>query len=200
MSTLFDSVRHITAIDAAERAGIPMVRRGGGYWACCPLHGEKTPSLKFYEGDRGWTCFGCHKGGDAIKLYEELYRVEPVDAARMLATAFGIAVDEAPRAGPLPEPNPTEFDLEYEAGRYYAERWTALCDEVHDARAVLERLHAMEQADWDNPIFVSALRLMAEANERLDAIQHYGSTEKAEMYREEVGVDEGQGGGGSGAS
>ena len=83
MSVLFDAVRHITAIDAAERAGIPMVRRGSSYWACCPLHGEKTPSLKFYEGDRGWTCFGCHKGGDAIKLYEELYRVEPVEAARI---------------------------------------------------------------------------------------------------------------------
>jgi len=200
MAGLFDSVRHISAIDAAERAGIPLVRRGGSMWACCPLHGEKTPSLKFYEGDRGWTCFGCHKGGDAVKLYEELYRVEPVEAARMLAAAFGIAVDESLPAGPPAKPNPTEMNLQRAAEKHYAARWSTLCDEAHQARAVLERLHALEQADWDNPTFVSALRLYSDANERLDAIKDYGVIEKVQMYRAEVKVDERQSGGGSGAS
>lgn len=200
MPCVFDSVRHIMAIDAAERAGIPLVRKGGSMWACCPLHGEKTPSMKFYEGDRGWVCFGCHKGGDAVKLYEELYHVEPVEAARMLAAAFGIPVDEAPRAGPPAKPNPTETNLQRAAEKHYNARWSALCDEVHQARAVLERLHALGQADWDNPVFVSALRLCSTADERLDAIKGYGIIEKVQMYRAEVMVDERQGGGGSGAS
>ena len=33
---------------------------------CCPFHGEKAPSLKVYEGGRGWHCFGCERGGSVI--------------------------------------------------------------------------------------------------------------------------------------
>lgn len=200
MSALFDAVRHITAVDAAERAGIPLVKKGGSLWACCPLYGEKTPSMKFYEGDRGWTCFGCHKGGDAVKLYEELYHVEPVEAARMLAAAFGIMVDESLPAGPPPKPKPTERNLQHKTEQHYNARWASLCDELHAANAVIERLHTLGQADWDNPIFVSALRLRSAAAEKLDAINDYGSTDKAQMYRAEVTVDERQGGGGPGAA
>ena len=46
------------------------VNRAG--FVCCPLHGEKTPSLKVYPGDSGWYCFGCHAGGDVldfVRLY-----------------------------------------------------------------------------------------------------------------------------------
>jgi DNA primase len=200
VSALFDLVRHISSADAAERAGIPLERKGGSYWCCCPFHGEKTPSLKFYEGDRGWVCYACHKGGDAVKLYEELYHLEPVDAAKALAGAFGIAVDETAPAGPPAKPNPTEMNLQHKAEKHFNARWAALCDELHEADAVLERLHALGQADWDNPIFVSALRLHSSADERLDAIKDYGIIEKVQMYRAEVKVDERQGGGGPGAS
>jgi hypothetical protein len=192
MPSLFDTGRGIPSADAAERAGIPLVRRGGGLWACCPLHGEKTPSMKFYEGDRGWACFGCHRGGDAVRLYAELYRVEPVEAARMLAAAFGIAVDEAPRAGPPPAPV---------AGRRHAERaaeinfdrlWSAACDEKWKAEAALDGLRAAGAADWDNPVFVAALKVRSLAEERLDALACYGLAEKLELL-DEGGAPDGQG-------
>lgn len=33
---------------------------------CCPIHGEKTPSLQLYEDTESWYCFGeCGEGGDA---------------------------------------------------------------------------------------------------------------------------------------
>ena len=84
MSALFDAVRDISSVDAAERAGIALERRGGNYWCRCPAHSEKTASLKFYGDTGGWYCFGCGKGGDAVRLYEEMYHVEAVEAARML--------------------------------------------------------------------------------------------------------------------
>ena len=34
----------------------------------CPLHGEKTGSLKVYEHTNSWYCFGCAKGGSVIDL------------------------------------------------------------------------------------------------------------------------------------
>jgi DNA primase len=184
MSALFDAVRHITAIDAAERAGIPLVRRGGSYWACCPLHGEKTPSMKFYEGDRGWACFGCHRGGDAIKLYEELYRVEPVEAARMLAAAFGVTVDETQPAGLPPEPKAGKRHAERAAEALYAQLWDAAVAEKWSAQAVLDGLHIEGMADWENPVFVAALKVRSLAEERLAALDSYGLDEKLEQLDE----------------
>jgi len=36
----------------------------GDYWACCPFHGEKTPSFHVDDGRGRYYCFGCHAGGD----------------------------------------------------------------------------------------------------------------------------------------
>ena len=184
MSVLFDSVRHISAVDAAERAGIPLVRRGGSMWCCCPLHGEKMPSMKFYDGDRGWACFGCGKGGDAVTLYVELYRVEPVEAARMLAAAFGIAVDESSPAVPLPEPKASKRHAERAAEILYRQLWDTACEEKWKAQAALDRLHAKGTADWDNPFFVAALMVRSLAEERLAALDGYGLKEKLELLDE----------------
>ena len=38
---------------------------GGAYKGLCPFHDEKTPSLHVRP-ERGWYCFGCGEGGDAI--------------------------------------------------------------------------------------------------------------------------------------
>jgi DNA primase len=160
------------------------VRRGNGFWACCPLHSEKTPSLKFYEGDRGWVCFGCHKGGDAITLYQELYRVEPVEAARMLAAAFGVPVDEAPRAGPPEKPKPGRHHLECAAKALFNRLWDAACAEKWKAQAALDRLHAESAADWDNPVFVAALRVRSLAEERLAALECYTLKDMLELLDE----------------
>lgn len=37
--------------------------------ACCPLHDEVTPSMRFYEETNTFYCFGCTAGGDVIELH-----------------------------------------------------------------------------------------------------------------------------------
>jgi hypothetical protein len=37
--------------------------------ACCPLHDEDTPSMRYYEETNSFYCFGCRRGGDIIALH-----------------------------------------------------------------------------------------------------------------------------------
>ena len=37
--------------------------------ACCPLHDEDTPSMRYYEETNTFYCFGCRRGGDVIALH-----------------------------------------------------------------------------------------------------------------------------------
>ena len=59
---------------------------------CCPLHTEKTPSLKIYDGDRGWACFGCHKGGDLISFVREYFGLTFTDAISKINTDFSLGL------------------------------------------------------------------------------------------------------------
>jgi CHC2 zinc finger len=43
----------------------------------CPFHEDRTPSLHVYEGDGGWYCFGCGRGGSVIDFAAELFGIEP---------------------------------------------------------------------------------------------------------------------------
>ena len=184
MSALFDAVRGVSAVDAAERAGVHLVRRGGSMWCACPMHGERTASLKFYGDTGGFYCFGCHKGGDAVKLYEELYRVEPVEAARMLAAAFGSAVDESRPAGPPPKPKPGKHLREGAAEDLYNMLWDDWCNRKWKAQAILKRLHEEGTADWDNPAFVAALKVRSIADETLDAMACWDIKDKLALLVE----------------
>jgi DNA primase len=165
----FDAVRHISALEAAERAGVPIKERGGRAWACCPFHEERTPSLRLYEeAERGWYCFGCHLGGDAVKLVELLYNLSPGDAARRLAEDFGIQVDEHPS-----EPRrPTAGDVRrglilwrgQSLGRLRAAREAA--DAVVKGKAA-----ALGGDSWDDAEFREMLTARAWADIEISALE-----------------------------
>lgn len=54
----------------------------------CPLHGEDTPSFRYYEETNTFFCFGCGVGGDVIKLHREF-----VDRINNEQISFNDAVD-----------------------------------------------------------------------------------------------------------
>jgi hypothetical protein len=62
----------------------------------CPFHGdgrERTPSLTAYPGERGWYCFSCGRGGDAVRFVMELHSIGAVEALRLLEVGvLGIQV------------------------------------------------------------------------------------------------------------
>src|SRR5215218_10485880 len=67
-------------------------RQGARFAGLCPYpdHSEKTPSFSVTP-DRGfYYCFGCQRGGDAIKLVSELKSFSFADAVSYLADRSGV--------------------------------------------------------------------------------------------------------------
>lgn len=59
----------------------------------CPFHqGDRTASLKMYDGDRGWKCFACGKGGSVIDFVMELYGITFRQAVLRLNEDFGLGL------------------------------------------------------------------------------------------------------------
>lgn len=181
--SVFDQVRDIPAWQAAEHQGLQLKRSGSRWWACCPLHGEKTSSLCFYP-DGGWYCFGCHKGGDAVSLYQELLDTDALTAAQRLAEDFGISIQENQQPRAPSRPKATAYHLMQELERRRGKEWSYLCDGLHRAETILDKYTVPSDAAWDNPEFINALKARTYANQRLDYLAQASYQELAQEYRE----------------
>jgi DNA primase len=65
-------------------------RQGTNYTGLCPYHQEKTPSFSVSPEKNFYYCFGCQKGGDAIKMVMELKSFSFAEAVAHLAERFGV--------------------------------------------------------------------------------------------------------------
>lgn len=185
MSDLFEAVRHVTALEAAERLGWQLKRNGSKYWVCCPLHGEKTPSLCIYDSG-SWYCFGCHKGGDTVRLYQEVFNVDPYPAAVMIAEDFGIPLPDKSqeRSAVREKPKATAFDLARALEKKRTEEWSKLCNAVHRANAILARYTTPCDEAWEQKEFITALRARTYADQRLDCLWQASLVDLALEYKE----------------
>ncbi|MDE2582571.1 MAG: DNA primase, partial [Rhodospirillales bacterium] len=72
------------------------IERAGRQWkACCPFHGEKTPS--FYVWEDHYHCFGCGAHGDAISFVMQSEGSGFMEAVERLAGEAGL---EVPKLAP----------------------------------------------------------------------------------------------------
>lgn len=73
----FDKIKHENPLpDVVAKSGVKLDKDGNEFRACCPFHGEKTPSFTIYsEPVKGWKfhCFGCGINGDVIDYVKERY-------------------------------------------------------------------------------------------------------------------------------
>ena len=69
---------------------ITLTRRGNNYWACCPFHMEKTPSLSVKAEDQFFKCFGCGVGGNVIQFIMLIENVDFIKAIEILCKNAGM--------------------------------------------------------------------------------------------------------------
>ena len=82
--------------------GRRLVERGGRWWACCPVHDERTPSFCLDSTRQRFHCFGCQADGDSIDLYGLGQGLSNREAIRQLAARLHLDRDVSPeerRAG-----------------------------------------------------------------------------------------------------
>jgi DNA primase len=80
-------------VDVVE-GRVPLKRKGREFAACCPFHGEKTPSFYVSPQKQFYHCFGCGAHGTAISFLMEYDRLEFPEAVRALAERAGLELPE----------------------------------------------------------------------------------------------------------
>lgn len=73
---------------------VQLKRRSGTWVGLCPFHSEKTPSFHVNESRKGYHCFGCGEGGDAISFIRKVEGLGFVEALKELAQRAGLDVPE----------------------------------------------------------------------------------------------------------
>jgi len=69
---------------------VSVTRRGANYWACCPFHMEKTPSLSIKEDGQFFKCFGCGESGNVIGFIMKYENVDFLQAVEILCKNAGM--------------------------------------------------------------------------------------------------------------
>ena len=95
-------MREATDLVALIGERSPVRRRGRDFWCCCPLHNEKTPSLKIDASTGLWHCFGCGAGGDAFRFVMQADDLTFPEAVHKLADRAHIDISDTSAAGSVP--------------------------------------------------------------------------------------------------
>lgn len=113
---LLNRVDIVDVVDAA----VPLKKAGANYIACCPFHGEKTPSFTVSQTKQFYHCFGCGAHGTAISFLMEYQGLGFVDAVEDLAKRIGVVVpQEARDTSKAARPAPDLYEIMQQTSIFY---------------------------------------------------------------------------------
>ncbi len=111
----------VDIVDVIDRR-VPLKKAGQNYQACCPFHGEKTPSFTVSPTKQFYHCFGCGAHGSAIGFLMEYGGLSFVDAVKSLADEAGLKVPEDANFQPKPRTGPDLTEFMAKAASFYKEQ------------------------------------------------------------------------------
>jgi len=177
-----DIKRLVSVRQAAEHYGFTPDRAG---YICCPFHAEKTASLKLYDDEGGFCCFGCGARGSVIDFVMKLFDIGFRQAILRLDMDFSLNLTGA-------RPDHTARSRILEERRREQERRRNLEAEIRALSAEHLRLHqnmmrrrpSGPEEDFD-PLY-------AEAVKRLPVVQYYLEALEDELGRVSCGHTNGK--------
>jgi DNA primase len=73
---------------------VTLINKSGKLWACCPFHGEKTPSFSVSKEKQFYYCFGCHESGNVIGFVMKMDNLTFPEAVEKLASKVSMPIPE----------------------------------------------------------------------------------------------------------
>lgn len=171
----FDAVQTIksslTMQEVVEHYGFSVNKAG---FMCCPFHNEKTPSMKIYDGNRGFSCYGCGENGDVISFVKKLFDLSFVDTLKKIDLDFNLNIygeknlEELRRAHYQQKVlNARRQRQEREKKRAEAEYWAVFDEWVRLDKN--KRVYAPKSIDEEcNPLFIESLKKLSYQEYLLD--------------------------------
>jgi len=83
---------HLDVVDILSQF-IELKKSGANFKACCPFHGEETPSFVVSPAKQIYHCFGCGVGGDSIKFVMEYEKLSYPEALEKLASMSNVSLE-----------------------------------------------------------------------------------------------------------
>ena len=83
---------HLDVVDVVSQF-IELKKTGGNFKACCPFHGETTPSFVVSPAKQIYHCFGCGVGGDSIKFVMEYEKLSYPETIEKLASMYNFNLE-----------------------------------------------------------------------------------------------------------
>jgi hypothetical protein len=176
--------------ETRQKLSMPDVARFYGFtpnhsgFICCPFHREKTASLKVYQGDRGWHCFSCGRGGSVVDFAAQLFHLTPIEAVRRLDQNFhlGLPLDVAPTKEELEKAR--EAARVAQAHKQF-ETWRMDFLKELDKAIRVGNLAMKTATDWSDLTEQEALALKWQANFRhwADQLEHGTPEDQMEIFR-----------------
>lgn len=133
-TSFLDQVRERVLLSGIIGRTLKLTKAGREFKACCPFHGEKTPSFTIND-EKGFAhCFGCGWHGDVFRWMRDQMGVGFLDAVRELAQVAGMSM-------PAPTPAEAERGRRIDTVRGALDQAQAIyANQLHQAGAVMEYL------------------------------------------------------------
>ncbi len=100
-----DELMSRTDIVEVINTRVPLKKAGREYKACCPFHGEKTPSFTVSATKQFYHCFGCGAHGTALGFLMDYEHLGFPEAVEELASLAGLEVPREQGGGPDRRPD-----------------------------------------------------------------------------------------------
>ena len=119
-ASFIDELMRRTDIVEVINSRVPLKKAGREYKACCPFHGEKTPSFTVSSTKQFYHCFGCGAHGTALGFLMDYEHLGFPEAVEELASLAGL---EVPREqGPGTDRRPDLYGTLEAAAGFYKEQ------------------------------------------------------------------------------